>query len=389
MATINQMYTLLNVAQKMAYGEVAVTVLDTSSFVSLGNFVMSSDNNRDNFFNVLYDRIGLVLNNTRPYETADDNIIRRDYEFGSMMQKIFIEPVEMEENPEWLIGNDDFVPEYAPVIKPIVRQKIFHNMVTYEGGLTIPDNMCKTAFVNEVGFAAFLVAMNNALSNGYELAKERAVDLTRATMIAYILNNDGANAINLVTAYNATVPQAEQVTAETFMRSEKAMAFACQLMAMTSERMARMNKVFNQDGYARHTPLDLLRVDVLNVFDYAVKYGVRPVVYNEKFIQLPNFKTVPYWQGAGVNYDFGSVSKINISRTVTDEATGEDEVETVAEQDGILAVMYDTEACGVNIFNDTSAFERNDRAHYTTHYRQMTAQYFYDSSEQAVVFYLD
>lgn len=388
MATVNQVYALLNAVQQMAYGEIAVTVIDTSSFVSLGQLVMSSDNNRDNFFGVLYDRIGITLNNTRKYESSDDNILRRDFEFGSMMQKIFVEPVTMEENPEWLIGSENFVPEYAPVIKPVVRQKIFHNMVTFEGGLTIPDNMCKTAFINEVGFASFLVAMRNALENGYELAKERAIDITRCTMIAYIINNDGANSIDLVEKYNETVPVAEQVTKDTFISDEKAMAFACQLMAMTSERMARMNKVFNQDGYARHTPLDLLRVDVLNVFDYAVKYGVRPVVYNEKFISLPNFKTVPYWQGAGTDYDFDSVSKINVSKTVTNPETGEEETETVATQTGILAVMYDTEACGVNIFNDESAFERNDRAHYTTYYRQMTAQYFYDSSEQAVVFHL-
>lgn len=387
MATVNQVYGLINKAQEYAYGESDINVIDTSTFVSLGNKVLSSDSNKDLFVNVLVDRIGLVVSDTRVYNADDDNIIRRDLEFGIAMQKIHVEPVEAESNPEWLIGSNNFEPEYAPVLKPVVKQKLFKDMVTWECGVTIPDSMLKTAFVNEIQFSAFLVAIMNALSNGMELAKERAIDLTRSTMIAYVINN-GTNAINLVDAFNATVSEDDAVTAETFLTNEKALSFGAMLMSMTVDRMERFNKLFNNDGYSRFTPRNLLRVDVLNVLDYAIKYSLRPVVYNEKFIQLPNYKVVPYWMGAGTDYDFDNISKVAINETHIDTDSGDDVTTTVANQTGVLAVMYDTETCGVNIFADESAFERNNRAHYTTHYRQMTAQYYYDSSEQAVVFYI-
>ena len=83
---------------------------------------------------------------------------------------------------------------------------------------------------------------------------------------------------------------------------------------------------------------------------------------------------VPYWEGAGTSYAFDDISKVA--------------VHDLAEQTGVIGVMYDLETAGVNIFGEESAFDRNERAHYTTHYRQMTAQYYYDSSEQGVVFYL-
>lgn len=388
MATVNQMYGLVNKAQQYAYGELDVNVIDTSSFVSLGNKVLSSEENKDLFVNTLFDRIWLGVSDTRLYNAANDNIIRRDFEYGIAMQKIHVEPVEAQSNPEWLIGSDDFTPEYAPVLKPVVKQKIFSDMVTWENGVTIPDNMLKTAFVNEVQFGAFLVAVMNALENGMELCKERAIDLTRSTMIAYIIKN-GNNAINLVDEYNKTLPTgATPLTTSEFLTNEKALSFGAMLMSMTVDRMERFNKLFNSDGYSRFTPKDLLRVDVLNVLDYAVKYSLRPVVYNERFIQLPNYNVVPYWMGAGTDYSFDNISTVNVSETHTDTETGDDVTTTVANQSGVLAVMYDTETCGVNIFGEESAFERNNRAHYTTHYRQMTAQYYYDSSEQGVVFYI-
>lgn len=381
MATVNQLYQLLNTVQAMAYGTSAVDVVDTSTLVALGTYVMDSSSDKDLFVNTLFDRIGMTLVDNRLYKAADANIIKRDFDFGVAMQKIHVDPVPAEENPEWLIGGDNFTPEYAPVIKPVVMQKIFHDMVTYECGVTVPDNMLKTAFVNEIAFGAFLIAIMNALENGIELVKERAVDLTRATMIAYALKN--GQGVNLLTVYNAGVAQADQIEAAQYLKTPEAMSDGCMQMSLTADRMERMNKVFNADGYARFTPKDLLKVDVLNVFDYAVKYGLRPVVYNEKFIQLPGYRLVPYWIGSDQDYNFEGISTVDISKP-----DGQGGSETVADQSGVLAVMYDIEAAGVNIFGERSAFDRNERAAYTTHYRQMTAQYYVDSSEQCVVFYI-
>lgn len=380
MATFNQVYQLLNNVQKMAYGEVAVAVTNTSTLVALGDAVLSSDTNKDKFVNVLFDRIGLVLVDTRVYMAQDSNVIKRELDFGCCMQKIHVEPVEAQENPEWLIGDQGFIPEYAPVIKPDVRQKIFHDLVTYETGVTVPDNILKTAFTTEVKMASFIVAIMNALENGIELAKERATDLTRATMIAYCLNNGGVNAINLLPAYNATLPaDATPLTTKAqFDNDEKALAFGAKTMALTSDRLTRMNKLFNNDGFARFTPKEYQKFDVLNTFDYDIKYGVRPVVYNEKFVQIPGYSLVPYWMGSGTNYADSDISAVKIKN---DDGT-------VANQSGVVGVMYDEEACGVNIFGEESAFDRNDHAHYTTHYRQMSAQYFVDTSEQCVVFYI-
>lgn len=384
MATVNQVYELLNTVQQMAYGEIAVNVVDTSSFVALGNKVLSSSTNKDLFVNTLFDRIGLVLIDTRTYSADDNNVIRREYEYGVAMQKIHIEPREAQPQPEWLIGQNDFVPEYAPVIKPIVKQKIFDDMVTFETGATVPDNMTKTAFVNEISFGAFTVAIMNALDVGMELAKERSVDLTRATMGAYILANNGANAIDLLERYNDSLPSGSTpLTAEQYLKTPEALSDCAMIMSLTADRMTRANKIFNNEEYTRFTPKDLLRVDVLNVLDYAIKFGLRPVVYNENFIKLPNYKTVPYWLGADEDYNFEGISKIAISKD-----DGQGGTETVANQSGVLSMMYDTEACGVNIFAEESAFDRNDHAHYTTYYRQMTAQYYVDTSEQCTIFYL-
>lgn len=375
MATVNQVYELLNAVQEMAYGETAIAIKDTAGLVSLGQLVLSSDTNKDSFVHVLFDRIGMTLTDRRLYDAEDNNLIKREFDYGVIMQKIHVEPIEAEENPEWLIGENDFTPTYAPVIKPVVKQKVFKDMATYETGVTIPDNMLKTAFTKEVDFSAFLVAIRTALANGLELAKERAVDLTRATMIASILKKGGAQAVNLLALYNAKLGESDTpLTVEQYLEEPKALCDGAMEIDLTADRLGRFNKVFNEDGDARFTPRTLVNFDVLNVFEKAIKYKVRPVIFNESFIQLPNYKSVPYWEGAGTSYAFDDISKVA--------------VHNLAEQTGVIGVMYDVETAGVNIFGEESAYDRNERAHYTTHYRQMTAQYYYDSSEQGVVFYL-
>lgn len=387
MATVNQVYQICNTAQNMAYGSVAVNVINTATLVQLGDHVLSSSANKDAFVNTLFDRIGLTLVDTRLYNAKDSNIIKRDIDFGIASQKIHVDPVPAEENPEWLIGGENFTPEYAPVIKPTVKQKIFNDMVTYECGVTVPDNLLKTAFVNEVKFGAMIVAIMSALENGIELVKERCVDLTRATMIAYCLKN--GYSINMLAEYNNSLDTGDTpLTAKKYLKTPDALADGMMLMALTSDRMERMNVVFNADEYKRFTPKDFLKVDMLNVFDYAVKYQLKPIVYNEEFLKLPGYNLVPYWMGAGKDanskhYQFDDISRVCISTTNSSNQT-----ETVADQKGVIAVLYDEEACGVNIFGENSAFDRNDHAHYTTHYRQMTAQYFVDESEQCAVFYI-
>ena len=55
MSTVNQIFNIVNDTAKQTFGETAITVVDTSTLVALGNEVLKSDENTDNITNTLVD----------------------------------------------------------------------------------------------------------------------------------------------------------------------------------------------------------------------------------------------------------------------------------------------------------------------------------------------
>ena len=100
--------------------------------------------------------------------------------------------------------------------------------------------------------------------------------------------------------------------------------------------------------------------------------------YHDKYTSLPNAETVPYWQGSGVNYDFGSVSKINVktANNHTIEATG------------ILAIMFDRDALGVSNLDRRVTTSYNAKAEFFNNFYKFDAGYFNDFNENFVVFFV-
>ena len=88
MSTVNQIYSLINEVSKQAFGEKAITVADTSTLVSLGDSVLSSEQDTDLFTNTLVDRIGRTVFSVRRYMARDEGMVREPCECGCIVQKI-------------------------------------------------------------------------------------------------------------------------------------------------------------------------------------------------------------------------------------------------------------------------------------------------------------
>ena len=61
MSTVNQIFNIVNDTARQTFGETAITVVDTSTLVALGDEVLKSDENTENFTNKLVDRIGRTI----------------------------------------------------------------------------------------------------------------------------------------------------------------------------------------------------------------------------------------------------------------------------------------------------------------------------------------
>lgn len=378
MANVLQVYELLNEVASQSMGEKAVSVVDGGSFTALGDEVLSSATNKENFMNALVDRIGRTIFSVRNYRAIDTSIVKHPFEYGCILQKIYVELPDAKPNNAWEIGKEDYKPEFAPVIKANVKQKLFNKINTWEIDCTIPDYMLRTAFTSAEKMGAFISAIFVAMDNRMEQALENSIDITRSAFIARKINGaKPCGAINLLHEYN-TLTNAG-LTVDSCLRNTDFLKWCASELTKWAKRMARMSVVFNEEGYQRHTPYENLVVNVLQDFASATTAFLQADTYHKEMVSLPKYSEVPYWQGSGESFAFEDTSKIDIK--LSDNVT--------VTKSGIIAVMYDEQAIGVTMNERRSTSERNNKDEYTDYFNKADIGYFNDMSENGIVFFIE
>ena len=380
MSKVEQIYTLVNETAKESMGEKAIAVKDVSSLIALGDSVLSSASNTENFLNTLVDRIARTVFSVRRYETDTEGMVRHPFEFGCIVQKIYVDMPEAKQNNSWEIGKEGYTPVFAPVIKPVAKQKLFKGITTWEVDVTIPDYMLRTAFLNETSMATFIDAIFTAMDNMITLALENNANLTRASFIARKLKGGKpCGAINLLHEYNTLT--SASLTVESAMMNAEFLAWASRAINLWVKRMSKMSVLFNEEGYKRHTPKDKIVVNLLQDFTSACDTFLGANTFHDELVKLPMYDSVAYWQGAGTSFDFNDTSAINIKLDETEHGT--------ISKKGIIGVIYDYEAMGVTLNERRSTSERNNHDEYTNYYNKANIGYFNDMSENGIVFYLE
>ena len=378
MSKVEQIYTLVNETAKESMGEKAIAVKDVSSLIALGDSVLSSASDTENFLNTLVDRIARTVFSVRRYETDTEGMVRHPFEFGCIVQKIYVDMPEAKQNNSWEIGKEGYTPVFAPVIKPTAKQKLFKGITTWEVDVTIPDYMLRTAFLNETSMATFIDAIFTAMDNMITLALENNANLTRASFIARKLKGGKpCGAINLLHEYNTLT--SASLTVESAMMNAEFLAWASRAINLWVKRMSKMSVLFNEEGYKRHTPKDKIVVNLLQDFTSACDTFLGANTFHDELVKLPMYDSVAYWQGAGESFDFNDTSAIKVKI---------DENNTI-EKKGIIGIVYDYEAMGVTLNERRSTSERNNHDEYTNYYNKANIGYFNDMSENGIVFYLE
>ena len=377
MSDVKQIYSILNDVAKQSLGTEAIAVVDTQSFISLGDKVLKSDTDTENFLSKLTDRIAKTVYSVRNYTGINKNLMREPFDYGVIVQKIHVEMPEAKENNAWEIGKPGYTPTYAPVIKPTVSQKLFNKLSTWEIDVTIPDFMLKTAFLNESSMATFIDAIFTAMNNAMVMCADNNANLIRANFIGNKIHSaKPTQAINLLKEYN-TLTNAN-LTVASCLRDVDFLKWATMQISLWTKRMRVMSKLFNEDSNSKFTSGEYLVLDVLQDFASSTATFLQSDTYHKELVALPMYNEVPYWQGSGTSFAFADTSKISVKIDGTNEVT----------QGGIIAVAYDYNAIGTTINEPRSTTERNNKDEYTNYYNKATIGCFNDLGENGIVFYI-
>ena len=198
--TTQQIYTLVNEVNAEAFGSNALTVVDTSSLISLGNTVLSSSTNTEAFLNTLAQRIGRTILRFRDYRNKLGDMVLNDFEYGAILQKIYVYMPKAEEDQSYDLIDGQSIDHYE-ISKPAVDQKLFVTRTPYQFKITIQDEHLKEAFLSESAMGSFIGVVFGQVRNAIECSLENLGRVTLATAIAECAGT--GRMIDLVTLYNS------------------------------------------------------------------------------------------------------------------------------------------------------------------------------------------
>lgn len=363
--TTNQIYTVVNEITAQALGSNAMAAVDTSTFISLGNAVLSSSSNTESWLNTLAQRIFRTIVSERAYRNKLADMILTQDEFGAILQKIKISMPTTYADPAWELTDGQSVDMFK-VHKESVDQKLFVQRSPYLLEVTYPLFQLREAFLSEAEMGRYLAAKTQEVRNKIETISEGMAKTALATAAALAAGT--SREVNLLAAYNQLtgVP----ITFDDAMHNEAFLRYAAQRINSYSDYLTEMSTLYNAGGLERHTPKELQRLYMVSDFDQAMKAQMQYAAFNPSMVEIGKHEGVGFWQSPSDRF----------AVNVTFNGTSYD-------VDGVLGILFDRDALGV--YHDMEMVLTTPvnatGAYYNTDYH-MRRQWLIDQGENIIIF---
>lgn len=380
---MTQIYALVNAATQRILGETEVLAEDLSNVVDIGKAIVNTDN-VDNYVKALVNHIGKVVFVNRLYAGGVPSVLMDAWEYGSILEKISTTLPEATESDSWkLTGGQDYSPN--TFYKPEVSVKFFNNRTTFEIPLSFTEMQVKESFSNAAQLNGFISMLTTSIENSMTVKLDALIMRTIANMVGETFSaaipdldttKTSVKAVNLLKLFNDEY--SKTLTVDAALTDPDFIRYATYQMGLYSDRMTKISTLFNAGGKERFTPKDLQRIVLLSDFSKASETFLLSNAQNMDKVVLPTHDSVPYWQGSGTAYDFGSVSKVNVKTS-----SGVDVVLT-----GLIGVMFDRDALGVSNLDRRVTTNYNPKGEFYTNFYKFDAGFFNDLDENFILFFI-
>ena len=378
-----QIYQIVNSIAEQSLGMTGLTATETS-FISVGKTVISSENNVDAFYKSLVDRIGRTVLALREYETDVTEMSREPFVYGAILQKLSFKLGKAQQNDTWLEQGSSSDPFEETTTE--FMQVFFDKWESWEVPGTVPDVQLETAFTSAQAMMAFIDGILIMMNETMKLSYENLGYLTRASLIADVINSaNPMTAINILAEYNTEM--GESLTKAKAIYNAEFYRWAGMRIGMVSDQMVKYGVLFNKAKWNRHTPKDRQVLEMLTNFAKGFDVYLQSDTFHNELTKLPLFKKVAYWQSPGTDWSFNSVSSIDLQIESYNYTSGAVAKAGVT-QSGIVAVIRDIDSCGITIDKRRTKSIYNPRREVTNYWLKAEMGHFRDMSENCVVFYM-
>ena len=386
--SIEQAYALVAELHEQATGQKTVAPVDLTSFISVAQRTLSAG--YEPVLNRISQTIGRTLIAVRPYARKFAGLEVSNEKWGGIVRKLSFIDADPIANPSFELADgvsyDPFV-----VRKPKVIETRFVGSVVYQDCVTVFRNQLDLAFTGPEELARFMSGLMLAISNKREQWLE---ELSRSALCNFIgakaIVDSGAGMIHLLSEYNTITGASPSFTAQTIRQPANWGPFVrwaygriSELSNKMTERSVLFQAPITGAEIARHTPVEDQKIYVLDEILGSMKAEVLSTTYNPGFLSLADVEGVGYWQ------DIQNPDEIQVTPEYMD-ASGMAVDGTAQTLTDIIGVMFDRDAIGYNIYQDTlDASPFNPKGQYYNLFANVRVRYQNDLTEKGLVLCLD
>lgn len=384
--TITQANQLIASLHEQATGVAVATPTDLSSFISVANSTLAAG--YDNVIGAISQMVGATLIAVRPYTRKFAGLRYDTAEFGGIIRKINFADLEPEASSVYSLTDGQSVDQYV-VKKPKVLQTNYVGSDEWQSHYTIFSSQLNQAFTSPQALGEFFTGLLTHFSNEREQWLE---NMSRATVTNFIAGKNAMggdyDVIHLLTEYNQATDLS--LTSQTVRQPANFPAFMKWAYARVSELCAKMgerSELFQKKitGYKinRHTPLEYMRVYILDSYLKAMTAEVLADAYHDNFLSQADVEGVGFWQS------IQEPDVIKVTPVVMAD-NGTYETAEAQEMSNVIGVVFDRDAIGYNIYEDTvDTTPYNARGKFYNMWAHSRVQYQNDFSEKGFVLALD
>lgn len=383
---IQDAYALIAELHLQATGRKVLTPVSTVDFISVAQATLA--NGYEPVLNAISQVIGRTLVAVRPYDRKFKGLEVSADRWGGIIRKLSFADRDPISNPSFTLTEGAAVDQFV-VRKPVVLETRYVGSDLWQGQYTITTKQLELAFSGPEEFARFMSGLMTHFANEREQWLE---EMSRITLVNFMgaLNILGTgHVIHLLTEYNTATGLT--LTATTVRQPANFPAFAkwCyarvnSLSRMMTERSQLFQQVITGYPILRHTPIEDQRIFLDADLMSHMEAEVLADTYHDNYLTLADTEAVSYWQ------NIQSPNSISVTPVYID-ATGT-VVTNAANQavSDIVGVMFDRDAVGYNIYQDTlDASPYNRKGQYYNLFNNVRIQYQNDVCEKGILLVLD
>lgn len=365
-------------------------VVDSGKIITTNYQVMGDD--FDNYAGKIVDKVGRTIFWDRVYTAEDLGLWRDSFEYGSVLEKIRCEVGEYSDNCEWKLNDasGNGIPDYNDAIQShieelfkfypaTVQAKYFNAKTTFKATISITRKQLRGAFNSAADLARFIGMIEQRIRTKMEISKNQLQKMVVANLMGEHISQK-RQVINLAEDYVTAAGETAPATLADALSNPRAVRYIAQKMTFYREMMAEPSKLYSATGtFYNHTPVEDSRLIVLADLDSALKFNVYGDTYNEEFVRLENYKTVPFWQTSGTTIKAASLTDRSGINIVTSNGNA-------VSRNDIIGVLFDRDAAMICNEEPDVRTQYNPDGNFTNFFYCADCSYYNDFDENAIVF---